>query len=50
MVNNIIINTVVPVLFAYGNYHNENKYKEKHCNAWKKQGQKRIQLQRDFSS
>lgn len=29
MVDNIIINTVAPVLFAYGNYHNENKYKEK---------------------
>lgn len=29
MVGNIIINTVAPVLFAYGNYHNENKYKEK---------------------
>jgi hypothetical protein len=29
MTDNIIINTVAPVLFAYGNYHNENKYKEK---------------------
>lgn len=29
MIDNIIINTVCPVLFAYGNYHNENKYKEK---------------------
>jgi len=29
MIDNIIINTVVPVLFAYGNYHNEDKYKEK---------------------
>lgn len=29
MADNIIINTVVPVLFAYGNYHNEAKYKEK---------------------
>jgi len=29
MIDNIIINTVVPVLFAYGNYHDENKYKEK---------------------
>ncbi|WP_276502151.1 DUF2851 family protein [Terrimonas pollutisoli] len=33
MVDNIIINTVTPILFAYGSYHNENKYKEKalHC-------------------
>lgn len=33
MTDNIIINTVAPVLFAYGNYHNENKYKERalHC-------------------
>ena len=29
MIDNIIINTVAPVLFAYGNYHNENSYKEK---------------------
>lgn len=29
MIDNIIINTVCPVLFAYGNYHDENKYKEK---------------------
>ena len=29
MTNNIIINTVCPVLFAYGNYHKEEKYKLK---------------------
>lgn len=29
MVDNIIINTVAPVLFAYGNYHKEEKYKDK---------------------
>ncbi len=29
MIDNIIINTICPVLFAYGNYHDENKYKEK---------------------
>jgi Protein of unknown function (DUF2851) len=29
MIDNIIINTVAPVLFAYGSYHDENKYKEK---------------------
>jgi len=29
MIDNIIINTVSPVLFAYGNYHDENKYKDK---------------------
>jgi hypothetical protein len=29
MVNNILINTVVPVLFAYGHYHGENNYKDK---------------------
>ncbi|MDB5206962.1 MAG: hypothetical protein JWR72_2037 [Flavisolibacter sp.] len=28
-INNLIINTVVPVLFAYGLHHNEEKYKEK---------------------
>lgn len=29
MMNNILINTVVPILFAYGHYHNENKFKDK---------------------
>lgn len=29
MVNNIIINTIVPVLFAYGSQHRENSYKLK---------------------
>jgi len=29
MTDNIIINTVAPTLFAYGNYHDENKYKDK---------------------
>jgi len=29
MIDNVIINTVAPVLFAYGNYHGEEKYKNK---------------------
>jgi hypothetical protein len=29
MIDSIIINTIVPVLFAYGNYHEEVKFKEK---------------------
>lgn len=29
MINNILINTAVPALFAYGVYHNEEKYKTK---------------------
>ena len=29
MTDNIVINTVAPVLFAYGNYHSENKYKDR---------------------
>ena len=29
MIDNIIINTVVPVLFVYGRYHQEQKYKDK---------------------
>lgn len=29
MIDNIVINTVAPVLFAYGGYHNENKYKDR---------------------
>lgn len=32
MIENIIINTVVPVLFAYGSVRNENSYKEKAIN------------------
>lgn len=29
MFENIVINTIVPMLFAYGNYHSEEKYKQK---------------------
>jgi len=29
MIDNILINTVIPVLFAYGHYHSENSYKDK---------------------
>ena len=29
MIDNILINTVVPILFAYGHYHQEEVYKEK---------------------
>ncbi|MBK6935809.1 MAG: DUF2851 family protein [Chitinophagaceae bacterium] len=29
MIDNIIINTICPVLFAYGAYHNEQRYKDK---------------------
>jgi hypothetical protein len=29
MIENIVINTIVPVLFAFGNYHHEQKYKDK---------------------
>ena len=29
MINNIIINTVVPALFAYGVHHNEDIYKDR---------------------
>ncbi|MGN6400592.1 MAG: DUF2851 family protein [Flavisolibacter sp.] len=32
MIDNVIINTVVPVLFAYGLYHKEEKYKSKATN------------------
>jgi hypothetical protein len=29
MINNILINTIIPVLFTYGIYHNEERFKEK---------------------
>ena len=29
MIDNILINTVVPVLFSYGHYHNNNSFKDK---------------------
>jgi hypothetical protein len=29
MMDNIIINTIIPMLFAYGSYHNEEKFKQK---------------------
>jgi hypothetical protein len=36
MINNLLINTVVPVLFAYGHYNNEEQYKLKAL-AWLEQ-------------
>jgi len=32
MIDNIIINTIAPMLFAYGSYHNENNWKQKASN------------------
>lgn len=32
MINSILINTVVPILFAYGHYHDEERYKHKALN------------------
>jgi hypothetical protein len=29
MIDNVLINTVIPVLFAYGHYHHEAEYKDK---------------------
>lgn len=29
MINNIVINTIVPILFAYGSFHKEEKFKER---------------------
>ena len=29
MADNVMINTIVPMLFAYGSYHNQEKYKQK---------------------
>lgn len=29
MIENILINTVIPILFAYGHYHHESSYKDK---------------------
>jgi len=29
MINNILINTAIPILFAYGHIHNESEYKDK---------------------
>ena len=36
MIGNILVNTVVPLLFAYGHYHNEDVYKDKAL-AWLQQ-------------
>ncbi len=33
MIENLLINTVIPLLFAYGHHHNKNKYKDKAL-AW----------------
>jgi len=29
MINNILINTIIPLIFSYGLYHNEDRYKDK---------------------
>lgn len=29
MTNNVMINTIIPMLFAYGGYHNEERYRQK---------------------
>jgi hypothetical protein len=29
MIDNILINTIIPILFAYGHYHNENSFKDR---------------------
>jgi hypothetical protein len=29
MIDNILINTIVPIIFSYGLYHKENSYKER---------------------
>ncbi len=50
MIDNIIINTVAPVLFAYGNYHDENNYKEKALKWLEETALKVIVLLKDFSN
>jgi|CXWL01.1.fsa_nt_gi hypothetical protein len=48
MIDNIIINTVAPVLFAYGNYHDENKYKEKALKWLEKTGAEKNSITKGF--
>ncbi len=49
MIENIIINSVVPVLFAYGNYHHENRYKEKAVNWLEKSTAETNHITRGFT-
>ena len=50
MIDNIHHQHGGPVLlFAYGNYHDENKYKKgKRCNGWRDKELKRMSLQNGF--
>ncbi|MEO6453988.1 MAG: DUF2851 family protein, partial [Ginsengibacter sp.] len=48
MIQNILINTMVPVLFAYGQYHNEQLYKDKAINWLEKISAERNIITRGF--
>jgi len=47
-VDNIIINTVAPLLFAYGNYHNDNGYKNKALQCLEELGAERNLIIKGF--
>ncbi|MGC4039056.1 MAG: DUF2851 family protein [Chitinophagaceae bacterium] len=50
MINNIIINTIVPVLFAYGNYHGEIKYKAKALQWLEQTGSEKNSITENFGT
>jgi hypothetical protein len=48
MTDNIVINTVAPVLFAYGSYHHENKYKDRALQCLEHTGAEKNQVTKGF--
>ena len=48
MIDNIIINTIVPMLFAYGDYHGEERYKQKALQWLEETGAENNSITRGF--
>jgi len=49
MIDSIIINTIVPILFAYGHHHKENRYRKKRCFGLNKPAMKETILPVDLN-
>ncbi|HMK03959.1 MAG TPA: DUF2851 family protein [Ferruginibacter sp.] len=50
MTNNILINTMIPIVFAYGQWHSENAYKDKALKWMEQAGAEKNEISRGFAS
>jgi hypothetical protein len=50
MINNLLINTIVPILFAYGHHHNEQGYKDKAINWLEKISAEKNKITKGFEA